>query len=67
VKTLFGKTAILNLSESDYLSDIKAKISVKFGITEDKQKLIFLGKVLEDPVDYYNLRREGLIFLIVEE
>lgn len=47
-KTLNGKTSQLQIYSSQTVSRLKSKIFKKEGIPEDRQRLVFEGKRLED-------------------
>ena len=67
IKTLTGKSIVLEVSPSDKIEDIKEKIREREGIPPDQQRFIYSGKQIEDgkTIQDYNIKPDSTLHMVL--
>jgi large subunit ribosomal protein L40e len=67
VKTLTGRTIVLDVSPQDDIESVKVQISVVEGILIKQQRLLFAGKQLEDgrTLQNYGIKKESTLHIVL--
>ena len=68
IKFLNGKTLTLDVEPSDTIEKIKKKIQEKEGIPPDQQRLLYMGRQLEDiyTISNYKILESSTVFLLTK-
>ena len=67
IKTLSGKTHEIDIEPSDTIEYLKGMLIELTGIPQDRQRLLFAGKQLENDrtLNEYNIQRESTLHLLL--
>ncbi len=64
VKTITGRTEVINISSTSSVEDIKTQVESSFGVPSDEQKLILNGKQLA--FGLVEVKEEDNIYLVID-
>jgi ubiquitin len=67
VKTLTGRTIVLEVESDDTVENVKSQIQEKEGIPPDQQLLVLAGRRLEDDrmLGDYNIHKDQIMHLVL--
>ena len=68
IKTLNGKTLVLDVEPHDTVYNVKSKIEEKIGTPIDQQRMVQAGKLLENGSTLlaYNITKESMLHLVLK-
>jgi hypothetical protein len=66
IKSMDGKTFIFEVQPTDTIESLKAKIQDREGLEPNRQRLLYVGKPLEDNRTFedYQIQKEATIHLV---